>query len=118
MGEPTAHGHPALWRLRGRDAFAALAREGRRGRSGPVTVVYRPTDLERPRVGYAVGRRVGTAVVRNTVRRRLRVLMADADPAPGDYLVQAAPAAAGLSSSELGAHLRAALDRSSRVGEP
>lgn len=35
----------------------------------------RPNDWGRTRVGYAVGRRVGGAVVRNRVRRRLRALV-------------------------------------------
>lgn len=54
-----------------------------------------------PRVGFAIGRAVGPAVIRNQVRRRLRVLLSAADLPPGNYLVGARPAAAGRSSAEL-----------------
>lgn len=60
-----------------------------------------------PRVAYAVGRKVGPAVVRNRVRRRLRATVAElhtgpAGPLPsGAYLVSASPSAAALPPSDL-----------------
>jgi ribonuclease P protein component len=96
--------------VRGRESFAALSRQGRRVREGPVTVVYR-ADTTAPRVAFSVGRAVGPAVVRNRLRRRLRVLWGGAAPAGGDYLIVAAPAAAGLSFAQLGTRLEAALAR-------
>jgi ribonuclease P protein component len=66
-----------------------------------------------PCVAYAVSRPVGTAVVRNRVRRRLRALVAaaaaDGALAPGDYLISAQPSAAERAYAELGRDLRAAL---------
>jgi ribonuclease P protein component len=62
-------------RLRRRADFTAVLRAGRRARRGPLTVATRPNNWGRMRVGYAVGRRVGGAVVRNRVRRRLRALI-------------------------------------------
>jgi len=59
-----------------------------------------------PRVAYAVGRRVGPAVVRNRVRRRLRALTAAhrAELQPGGaYLFGAGPAAATIPFAELDA---------------
>lgn len=48
-----------------------------------------------PRVAYAVGRRTGTSVVRNRLRRRLRAVMRElSDPTrepsfpSGDYLIR------------------------------
>ncbi len=73
-------------------------------------MIHRP-DVGAPRVAFAVGRKVGSAVARNRLRRRLRVLWRRAEPAGGDYLVVAAPAAAGLSFDELGDRFGAALDR-------
>jgi ribonuclease P protein component len=99
-----------LRRVRGRDAFAALAREGRRSRSGLLTVVYR-ADRSPPRVAFAAGRKVGPAVIRNRTRRRLRALMADAALAGGDYLVIASPGAGQLSHAELGRQLHDALGK-------
>lgn len=98
--------------VRGRDAFAALARSRARGRAGGCRVSYVPH--ERVEVAYAIGRHVGSAVVRNRVRRRLRVLMAErADhglPA-GRYLIGAGPELVGLDFDELRSRLGRALDR-------
>lgn len=63
-------------------------------------------------MAYAVGRKVGGAVERNRVRRRLRAVVAElaAQLAPGAYLIGAAPAAASLTFGELGARVSEALD--------
>jgi len=66
-----------------------------------------------------VSKKVGTAVVRNRVRRRLRALMADLGPtdglAPGLYLVGVRPDVVDLSPADLRTRLvqalRAAADR-------
>lgn len=59
-----------------------------------------------PRVAYAVGRRVGSAVVRNRVRRRLRAATrahrAELRPG-GAYLFGAGPQAASASFAEIDA---------------
>ena len=39
---------------------------------GPIAVFVLPNDLGHPRLGLSVGRRVGNAVRRNAVKRRLR----------------------------------------------
>jgi ribonuclease P protein component len=99
-----------LWRVRGHTAFAALAREGRRSRESLVTVVFRPGEPP-PRVAFAVSRKVGPAVVRNRVRRRLRAVLADEALAGGDYLVIADPGAGALDHAELRRQVRGALER-------
>jgi ribonuclease P protein component len=68
-------GHGPVDRLRRRRDFALVLRSGRRARRSLVAVAVRPNDWGRTRVGYAVGKRVGGAVVRNRVRRRLRALI-------------------------------------------
>jgi ribonuclease P protein component len=78
------------WRIRDRATFAAL-RDGRRGHAGPVRLTWVP-DAEAgtpPRVAFAVGRRVGSAVERNRLRRQLRAVIAGLAPdlAPGAYLI-------------------------------
>lgn len=48
--------------------YGARVRKAR----GPLTVFARPNELAHPRLGLSIGRRVGKAVARNTVKRRLR----------------------------------------------
>ena len=97
--------------VRTRTAFAALSRSRSRARSGPLWVVR--ADAPDVRVAYAIGKKVGGAVVRNRLRRRLRALVADAarggQLAPGAYLVGADPAAVGAPFPELRRHLTGAL---------
>jgi ribonuclease P protein component len=65
---------PAAARLRRQADFAAARSGSRAGRSLiSGRLVVRPAD-EPARVGFIVGRPVGSAVVRNRVRRRLRHL--------------------------------------------
>jgi ribonuclease P protein component len=92
-----------IWRIQDRTAFEALRRSGHRARRGPVTVTYAAVgEAEEPRVAYAVGKRVGRAVVRNHLRRRLRAAAASAAGLErGAYLVAAAPGASGLSYEDL-----------------
>jgi ribonuclease P protein component len=72
-----------------------------------------------PRVGFVVSKAVGNAVVRNRVRRRLRHLVKShlSSLAPSAALVvRALPAAAGLSSAELGTELARCLKRIRSTG--
>ena len=102
-----------IWRVERRELFVAL-RSARRGRSGPLAIAHVPGDpAEPPRVAFAVGRKLGGAVARNRVRRRLRALLRDPSVplAPGAYLIAAAPAAREASFRELDHDLRKALAR-------
>jgi ribonuclease P protein component len=100
--------------LRSRREFAAVLRDGRRTRRGRLAVAARANGLAVPRVGYAVGRRVGGAVVRNRVRRRLRELMrlevrAGMALAGWDVVVTALDGASATPFQRLGADLHEAL---------
>jgi ribonuclease P protein component len=94
-----------IWRIRDRATFEALRREGRRVRRGDVSVAYVPDGGKHPRLAYGVGRKVGTAVVRNRVRRRLRSAAQEVararGVAPGAYLVTVRPGAADLPYARL-----------------
>ncbi|MDQ1436454.1 MAG: ribonuclease protein component [Acidimicrobiaceae bacterium] len=86
-------------------------------RRGPLTVTFVPAAHPAPpQVAYAIGRKVGGAVVRNRLRRRLRAVISELAPqlAPGAYLVGAAPAAASLSFGELQAIVTEALEAVAR----
>ncbi len=69
---PTRHTLPAQARLRRRREFDFVFREGRK-LAGPAFVCYVARQPEAPvRLGMAVSRKVGNAVVRNRVKRHIR----------------------------------------------
>jgi ribonuclease P protein component len=64
-------------------------------------------------VAYAIGKSVGTAVIRNRLRRRLRHILAGCtaqELPPGHYLLRVAPEAATLTYQELTTTVMRALD--------
>ncbi|HMC39455.1 MAG TPA: ribonuclease P protein component [Acidimicrobiales bacterium] len=98
-----------IWRVERRDTFEAL-RRARRRRQGPLSISWVPGHPdEPPRVAFTIGRRVGPAVVRNRLRRRLRMLMRESASRlrPGAYLIGASPDAAQLPYPELRAAVSA-----------
>jgi ribonuclease P protein component len=96
---------PVVGRIRSRSTLRALAHSRARAAHGPVSVAYDEADagFRGPLVAYAIGRTVGTAVVRNRVRRRLREAVRSAVPPlpPGSYLVRVRPEASGAGYAEL-----------------
>jgi ribonuclease P protein component len=119
-----------IGRIGDRATFEALRRSGYRARRGATTVVYLPARSPGEpaasrargesrgdvRFAYAVGRRVGPAVVRNRLRRRLRAAVRDLDRATGElpsgaYLVSLRPEAAAMSYAELRHDLSRAITR-------
>jgi len=91
--------------------FAALSR-ARRVRRGPITLRYLPDgEADPPRVAYAVGRSMGTAVARNRVRRRLRAAVRELGDqlGPGTYLFGADKAAVRMPFPALAASVAEAV---------
>jgi ribonuclease P protein component len=103
-------------RLRTPAEFRRVREVAPRGFAHPLLVLHvAPNELGRPRVGITVSGRVGKAVTRNRVRRRLReALRARAAqlPAGKDLLVTARPASANAPWDELCAALDTVLARS------
>ncbi|WP_245637868.1 ribonuclease P protein component [Actinomadura rubrobrunea] len=105
--------------MRRREDFTLAVRRGRRaGRPTVVVHLLRRDDAAQadhaPLVGFIVARTVGSAVVRNRVRRRLRHLVrAHLDRLPQGSLlvVRANPRAGTARHGELAADLESALDR-------
>ena len=109
--------------LRSSADFAALthAPSAHASRLGIRFRVGAPTDGDHPvadgaalRVGIAAGRKVGGAVVRNRIRRRLKALLRDLAPQLTDdasILITVRAAAATASSAELQGDLVACLRR-------
>jgi ribonuclease P protein component len=83
--------------LRRKGDFAALQRSSKSKMHPLLVARYVPNDLGQTRFGLSTGRRVGGAVVRNRVRRRLRsaIRAHAAELAPGwDVLLVARPPSA------------------------
>ena len=94
--------------------FDAAVRKGRRaGRQTLVIHLTRTSDAYEPaRVGFVVSRAVGSAVVRNRVKRRLRHLTRErlsTLPAGTLAVVRANPAAATSSPEDLARDLDVAM---------
>jgi ribonuclease P protein component len=84
--------------------FERVYRQGTAYRGKLFSVHAFPNELGTPRLGLSVSRRVGNAVTRNAVRRRLREVFHSARPElPGDLdlVVSARPAAAEATVREL-----------------
>jgi ribonuclease P protein component len=86
-------------RIQTRAAFGQLQRSRARATSGPVRATFVPADAAvdgvYPQVGYAIGKHCGNAVVRNSLRRRMRESARGiAGELPrGTYLLRVDPAA-------------------------
>jgi len=106
---------PAAHRLTDSDTFRSAVRHGRRAGSRLLVVHLLPGAGDDPaRVGFVVSRAVGSAVVRNRVKRRLRHLARESlTELPGSavLVVRANPAAATASSPEIAADLQRCLRR-------
>lgn len=82
-------------RLRRRQDFERVQRRGRSFAHPLLIARYQPNDLTISRWGFSVGKRVGGAVVRNRVRRRLREIARQVPVRPGlDLVIIARPGAA------------------------
>jgi ribonuclease P protein component len=92
-------------RLRTKADFACALRTGRRIPGRLVVLHLALTGADQPpRAGLAVGRSVGSSVVRHRVARRIRHLLRDHIrrlPDGALLVVRALPSAAGASSAEL-----------------
>ncbi len=102
-------------RLRTRSEYQAVSRGTRVVRPGFVLLAAQRSEEDAPaRFGFTVSRRVGNAVMRNRVRRRLKELVRTmtAVPATGtDYVLIGRSAAADRKFAVMADDLAAALAR-------
>lgn len=122
-GLTSGRGHypPRLVMLSRPQEFAAIGGSGT-NRSHPFfTARFLRTDLETTRFGLSTGRKLGGAVVRNRVRRRLREALRAMAPSfqPGwDVLIIARPAIVEADHDALVGALRRLLARGGALGGP
>jgi ribonuclease P protein component len=94
---PDSAAFPKQYRLLRRLEFQLVYNEGQRRSASLCTVFYRPNGLVQTRLGITVPRRVGTAVLRNRIKRRIReVFRLHRQELPGgwDIVLNPRPAAA------------------------
>ena len=107
-------------RLTDSPEFERVYRQGTAYRGKLFSVHAFPNERGNPRLGLSVSRKVGSAVTRNTVRRRFReVFRACTSEIPGnlDLVVSAKPAAAGAAFGELRAEFDKALSKFASAAE-
>lgn len=98
--------------LRGGHRFDAVFRTGKRVRRGGITVVIATGDPGPARVGLVAGRKVGNAVVRNRVKRRLRAALAQVELGTGtNYVVIATTGVATVPFETLVGWVRSATEQ-------
>ena len=100
--------------VQSRQTYADLRKPSGRGRSGPVSVSFldRP-EWVHPQVAYAVNRKVGSAVERNLLRRRMRSILRERPtrlPA-GAYLVRCGTDGPALDFHELKVAMSQAIEK-------
>ncbi len=108
-------------RLRSRVDYLATAKGTRIPRPGFILQFAAQATPADPRVGFTVSRRVGNAVARNRVRRRLKELARQAEHRlrhGTDYVLVGRAAATQRSYADLRNDLDSALNRSVRDGVP
>jgi ribonuclease P protein component len=101
--------------------FEAVQRVGTIRSHTLMLARFRRTDLEDTRFGLSTGRKLGSAVVRNRVRRQLREALRVMAPSfqPGwDVLIIARPALVEADHDELVGALRRLLQRGGVFGGP
>ena len=77
-------------RLTGEKRISAVHRNGRSAANGLLVFRTSPNGLDRSRFCFIAAKRVGNAVVRNRVKRRLRELVRNSQIDPGwDVIIMA-----------------------------
>jgi ribonuclease P protein component len=110
-------------RIRDRRAFDRLTSNGTRIRRSALWCTWCPDPLSTSTpVGFAISRAVGSAVVRNRMRRRLRELLRQADRTdplpPGLLLIGVRPSAIELTFDQLRTELTLLTEQIRRQAAP
>jgi ribonuclease P protein component len=99
-------------RIRLRADYLRILREGKKFQTEHFLVSFRPNFMPHCRLGITVGRRVGPAVVRNRLKRRIREFFRQNKfifPGATDCVVAAKEGAGSLSFRQMANELRGVL---------
>ncbi|WP_156761449.1 ribonuclease P protein component [Microbacterium karelineae] len=99
---------------RGIDYRTVVRRGARRAGATHIVHVVDTGEPRLPRFGFIVSKAVGNAVIRNTVRRRLKAICLEATPhvRPGaDVVIRALPVSAATPFAELRRDVLRGLER-------
>ena len=103
---------PTKQRIRRPAEFRKVFSRGRRSSNAFTNVVVLPNDLPYVRVGLSVSKRVGNAVARNLVKRRIRNAFAKMDISGGwDVVVTAKPDSSEVSYAQLDHSIKKSIER-------
>lgn len=95
---------PKAYRLTSRKQFQEIYRRGQRSTSASLSVFGLPNELPHCRLGITVTRKIGSAVIRNRIKRRLREIfrrhLKNLQP-PLDLVVNARPGCPQRAQAEL-----------------
>lgn len=111
MGETSL---PKACRIVRTNEYRAIYRTGRRVRSANFILFHLPSSGRESRIGLAVGRKVGGAVVRNKVRRRMREIIRRLRPLvrpPSKIALVAHPGVAALDYTQMEREMTSLLQR-------
>jgi ribonuclease P protein component len=111
-----------MHRLKRRQDFVAAAKGAYAALPGLVLQLRRRGDSDAPRVGFTATKKLGNAVVRNRVKRRLRAVAREAlaprAEAGNDYVLVGRAGTAARPYADLLNDLSAALKRLHRAPSP
>ena len=113
MTAQDGEGFPKAARIRRRREFLSFGRTGERRRTEHFVFLTEP-GVARPRLGITVSRKIGSAVVRNRLKRRVRELYRrhpERISWDRDLVVIAKPGAGELSIEALRSNLSVVLSR-------
>lgn len=105
-------------RLKRSEDFRACYSQGRLFKSHVAVLHVLPNDLPYTRVGFSVSKKLGTAVRRNLVRRRLQAIVQTCDLVAGyDLVIAARVRAKDLPFAELSKGVIALLKRAGLLAQ-
>ena len=117
-GEGDGSGFPRERRLRKRSEFATVYSRGRSWSHPLLVLRVLPSRQPSTRFGFAVGKRVGAAVARNRLKRRLREAVRQLPIRPGyDIVIIGRPPARDSTYQQIQAALFQVLERGHLLDE-